>query len=153
MQTIFKAAVYLIADYNKQIPLLMRHNTGFMDGYWCLIAGRVEPSESIIQAVIRETFEEAKLTITEKDIQLVHTANRYQEAGNGNNNTFHTNWLDFYFYTNSITDHPVNNEPSKHSEIKMFNLEDLPSNLLPYNISAINAYLNHKNYSEYEFTE
>ncbi len=142
-------AICLIANYGGKIPMLFRKNTGFMDDYWSLIAGRVEEYESILEAMIREAKEEANLKLKGSDLELIHICSRMQTYGN--KKIYKYNWLDAYFYAKNINQKPINNEPDKHSEIKMFAIDNLPENTLPYVKFAIKAYLKNKIYSEYGF--
>ena len=142
-------AVCLIVNYDGKIPMLFRKNTGFMDGYWSLIAGRVEEDESILEAIIREAEEEANLKLKSNNLELVHICSRMQEYSK--KEIYKYNWLDAYFYTKNLNQKPINNEPDKHSEIKMFVIDNLPENTLPYVKFAIKAYLENKIYSEYGF--
>ncbi|MCK5320794.1 NUDIX domain-containing protein [Candidatus Parcubacteria bacterium] len=142
-------AVCLIADYDGKIPMLFRKNTGFMDEYWSLIAGRVEKNESIMEAMIRETKEESGLRLLASDLELIHICNRLQKYNK--EEIYKFNWIDAYFYTKNLSQEPINNEPDKHSEIKMFAMDNLPENTLPYVKFAIKAYLKNKIYSEYGF--
>ena len=52
-------AVYLLLLREGQVLLLRRHNTGYEDGNYSVIAGHVEPGERITQALVREAAEEA----------------------------------------------------------------------------------------------
>ncbi len=144
----FRAAVYLIADYNGRVPLLMRSGAVFMTGYWTLIAGRVEPNERYLSAIIREAKEEGALDLASEDVRLVHVCDRYQVY---DQNNAKVNWCDIYFYVKNPVEKPINNEPRKHSGLEWFSLDDLPENLLPYTKYALGEYLKGNNYSEYGF--
>lgn len=142
-----RKAVYLIADYDGKIPMLYRCNTGFMDNHWGMIAGRVEINESVRDAVIREAKEEVGLKLKVGDLDLVHVCNRLQTY----NNIVTKNWTDFYFYTKNLKQLPTNKEPDKHSELKMFTINKLPKNTVPYIKFALKSYFTNKKYSEYGF--
>jgi 8-oxo-dGTP diphosphatase len=142
-------AVYLIAEYDGKIPMLLRENTGFLDGYWGLIAGRVEEDENLKDAMVREAKEEADLDLDRKDLELVHICNRLQEYNKIETGII--NWLDVYFYVKNINKEPINNEPEKHSEVKIFAKDELPGNTMPYIKYALKEYFENKKYSEYGF--
>jgi len=46
------------ADHGRELCLLRRANTGFMDGWFTLPGGHQEHGESLVQAAIRECIEE-----------------------------------------------------------------------------------------------
>ena len=52
-------AVYLLLLREGHVLLLRRHNTGYEDGNYSVIAGHVDPGERVTQALVREAAEEA----------------------------------------------------------------------------------------------
>lgn len=60
----------------REVLLLRRSNTGFMDGYWALVAGHVEPGESAVSAAVREAREEVGIAVVEADLTPLCTVHR-----------------------------------------------------------------------------
>jgi 8-oxo-dGTP diphosphatase len=54
----FPVAVHLLVLRGDDVLLVRRSNTGYEDGRLSVVAGHVEPGESITQAAIREASEE-----------------------------------------------------------------------------------------------
>ncbi len=64
----FPVSVHLVL-LNKDLVLLMRRkNTGFCDGMYSLMSGKLEPNESLDKAVIREAEEELGVFIDIEDL-------------------------------------------------------------------------------------
>lgn len=64
-------------DEKKQILLLRRENTGYMDGRWDFAgSGHVDENESAMQAVARECREELGIIVVLKDIHFAHLSHR-----------------------------------------------------------------------------
>lgn len=127
----------------EEILLQRRKNTGYMDGYYDLSAsGHVEKDEPMTKALIREANEEIGIDINEKDIEFVtmmHT------------NTPETNQIYYngFFKVTKYNGEVKVNEPTKCEEIKWFNLNNLPENILQDRVEALNNYINSIKYSEF----
>ncbi len=134
--------VYLPLFKDNQILLLKRQNTGYEDGNYSFIAGHVEEGETIRQAMVRESYEEAGITIKIEDLKLVHTMHRGLGA------TIDEPRLSFYFTASDWQGEIKNCEPEKCEELKWFNLNNLPVNLIPTIAQFIENYQKQKLYSE-----
>lgn len=143
-QSSFKLVVHLILKKENKILLLHRYATGLWDGFWGLPTGGVDKEETPYEAVIREAKEE--LNILAKP-QLVTTL-----AVRTNNILDPSKiWQDvsFFFISSTWEGAIINNEPHKHSELKWFELDELPANIIPMVHAGLSAYQNHLSYSEY----
>jgi 8-oxo-dGTP diphosphatase len=60
-----------------------------------------------------------------------------------------TDWVDVYFEAKQWLGEPYNSEPDVHSELKWFDLHDLPENIVPPQRAALDAFLAGKAYDEY----
>lgn len=58
------ASHLLLTDSGGRILTIRRAGTSYLDGYWSVPAGHVEPGETAIEACIRETSEEVGVTLT-----------------------------------------------------------------------------------------
>lgn len=138
-------AVFLILlkkeDKKTKILLQKRQNTGYMDNMWDLCAsGHVESGESATDSIIREAYEETEIKILKENLEF---------AGFYYNNIKEKTYGYIYFKANKYENTPKINEPEKCSELKWFDIENLPSDMIPdRKISVIN-YLNNKFFGEF----
>lgn len=135
-------AVFLVLIKNNQILLLRRYNTGYQDGKYTFVAGHVEANEMPIDALIRESKEEANITLKKENIQLLHTMYRAETDGMR---------VDFFFTANIWAGEIKNVEPTKCDELKWFDIDNVPPNCIPF-ISLFLTHLKAKSpYSEVQF--
>jgi 8-oxo-dGTP diphosphatase len=87
-----------------RILLLVRANTGYMDGRAGLPGGHVEPGESADTAMIREAKEELGIIIDPADLVFAHVMHR-RTAGED------TARVSFFFTASRWTGEVVNAEP------------------------------------------
>lgn len=139
MKKQYKAS-YLILIKADKILLLRRFNTGYEDGNYSFIAGKVEPNESFTQCVIREAKEEAGILIKPEDVSVVHVMHRENPE---------TQWVDVFFQTKKWVGEIINREPHKCDDLSWFDLDALPKNTIPYIKQAIEAIRANTIYSEY----
>ena len=142
-----RSAVILMLIRNtengEEILLQKRKNTGYMDGYYDLSAsGHVERDEPMTKALIREAKEEIGIDINEEDIELatmMHT------------NTPETKIIYYngFFKVTKYNGEVKVNEPTKCEEVRWFNLNELPKNILQDILQAIKNYMDNIKYSEY----
>lgn len=125
-----RVAVYLILHKDNEILLLLRDNTGFMDGRYSLVAGHVEAGETPSEAMIREAKEEANLDIQPED--LIPAMISYR------NTPDNPTYVDFYFHCSHWQGEIHNNEPDKCAELKFFAQDSLPDNMVGYVRNVIN---------------
>lgn len=113
-------AVYLCLIRDKKILLLRRHNTGYQDGNYSLIAGHLDGNESLTQAMAREAKEEAGIIVKAEDLELIHVINRKSD-----------DWerVDFFFKTNNWIGEPKIQETEKCDDLSWFPLDNLPTNM------------------------
>lgn len=129
---------YLVLRKQDEVLLLLRKNTGYLDGYYCLVAGHVENGESAKTAMVREAFEEAGIKINASDLKLVHVMHRQTDRYN----------IDLFFecfhWENTIT----NCEPNKCEALNFFPITQLPNNTVDYIRNALEAISKQDFYSE-----
>ena len=121
------ASSYLILIKDDRVLLSRRFNTGYMDGHYSLPAGHVDEGETVEDCLVREVKEEIGISVKKKDIKLVHVMHR-KEADIR---------LDFFYTADSYTGILKNMEPEKCDDLKWFELNKLPKNILPYIKQAI----------------
>lgn len=124
-----RVAVFLILIRDNKILLLRRQNTGWKDGNYSLPSGHLESGETVTDAVIREASEEIGVTVTQDDIQLVHTMHRVPSA-----------YIDLFFVASQWSGEIYNKEPKLCDDVSWFDLNQLPDMMIPAVKSAITKY-------------
>jgi len=114
------AAVYLFLKKDNEVLLQKRAN-GWMDGFYSLPAGHIDGGETIKTAMSRETLEETGLIIEEDNLEVVHVMHRLAEK----------EYIDFFLTTEKWEGTPTVKEPNKCSELKWFDINQLPDNIIP----------------------
>lgn len=126
----FKSAVHLIFIQDQQVLLSCRANTGYMDGFFSVIAGHIEPGETIALAAMREAREEAGLTLQPGDIETVQVMHRRDGEER----------IDFFLRVHTWLGEITNAEPHKCTGLAWFPLDALPENTVPYVRQALLNY-------------
>lgn len=136
-------ALYVIAQLyiNDSILLLRRLNTAFGDGLYCMPGGKVESGETAKQAIQREILEELGLDIPQSDFNLVHTFHR--------KGTEHEIIVLCFKVDIAKLPAPINKEPEKHDDMRLFNINQLPENMIPAHKQALECIKNGTTYSEH----
>lgn len=138
-------AVFLIILKNEnaktKILLQKRQNTGYMDNMWDLCAsGHVENGETATQAIIREAKEEIGIKILNENLEFAGFYYNHMEG---------KTYCYVYFKAAKYENTPKINEPEKCSEIKWFDLEDLPADMIPDRKMSVLNYLDGKYFEEF----
>lgn len=117
---------YVIFRRDHQILLQQRRGTGFMDGHWASgAAGHVEAGESVHQTACREAFEELGLSIEPGDLEPLTVLHRAPYR------------VDFFFQCNTWHGQPKLMEPDKAADLRWFDLDALPSPLVPHELYVL----------------
>ena len=128
-------------DNNEEILFQKRINTGYCDGFYDLSAsGHVDANESMKNAICREAKEELGIDVKEEDLEFVCMIHK---------NTNGCIYYNGYFKANKWSGEPVINEPKKNEELKWFNINELPSNVVDDRLIAIENYKKNVKYSEF----
>lgn len=132
-------ASYILLKRGPTVAFVLRKNTGWMDDYYGLVSGKVEQNEDYETAAIREAKEEAGVVIAPKDLKFVHIQHRRQES----------DWVDVYFEADAWKGEPFNAEPDKHSELVWLDINNLPNNVIPAVVTALQAITKGQHYSTF----
>lgn len=108
--------VSVILRKDNKILFLLRQNTGWSDGMYCLPSGHVEDHERFSEAAIREAKEEVGVVIEE--MRPVHMTQRIS--------TNEDVRVGLFFEATKWTGTPKNMEPTIHGEMRWFDTDDLP---------------------------
>jgi 8-oxo-dGTP diphosphatase len=133
------AAVYLFLIKDNKILLSRRFNTRWRNGEYSLPAGHLEPNETLVQAMCRESLEEIGIILKPANIELVHTMYRIASS-----------YIDLFFIAKVWEGEIKNMEPDKCDDLRWFSLEALPENIVPSVKQAIDKYKNREIFSEFE---
>jgi len=126
----FLASIYLIIKNNEgKILLQRRQGTKLWPGFLALPAGHVDEGENVYDAAIREAREELSITITKQDIIDSFVVNRRNKSLSP--------YFDVYFEISSYKGQIKINEPEKCSELKWVDINNLPNDMIDFEIDAI----------------
>ena len=120
----YPVAVHVLLLRGDQILLVRRRNTGFEDGKLSVVAGHVEPGESVTQAALRETREEVGLALSAPRLSVVGVMHRKSDDER----------VDFFlaYRLGDGDGEPENREPEKCSELLWADVTRLPGDTIPY---------------------
>ena len=135
----FKIAANVLVLRHNQILLARRYQTGYMDGHYSIIGGHLEPGESLRQAAMRELQEEVGLNVSEQNLTFVHLMHHLNDSPR----------LQVFFLLNLGADEPKIMEPESCDDLRWFDLQALPDNLVPYVREALQQHTINNTYSEY----
>ncbi|TSB45052.1 NUDIX hydrolase [Alkalicoccobacillus porphyridii] len=121
-------SVHLLIIQEHQILMLQRQNTGFEDGNWSVVAGKIDFGEDMLSAVQREAKEEVGITIQQDQIEVAGVLHRSSE---------NLNWVDFFVRIQEWEGQPYNAEPDKCKALAWYPLDELPKNTINYVKKAI----------------
>jgi ADP-ribose pyrophosphatase YjhB (NUDIX family) len=130
---------HLFLVKGDKILLLRRYNTGYEDGNYSVIAGHLDGNETFREAMIREAKEEADIDIKPEYLEVVHVMHRKSEDER----------IDFFFVAKKWEGEPKNMEPQRCDDLRWFELNNLPKNIIPYVKQAICCFLDGVFYSEH----
>jgi 8-oxo-dGTP diphosphatase len=117
------SAVDLLLIKDNKVLLSRRFNTGYEDGTYSLPAGHLDGGETVTQTTVREAKEEIGIVIDPKDLKVVHTMHRITAQGER---------ICFFLTTEKWQGEPTIMEPDKCDGLGWFDLDNLPSNTIPY---------------------
>ena len=120
-------AVHLFLLNECRILLLRRHNTGYEDGNYSTVAGHVEGGEELKTAMIREAKEEAGIEILSGDLELVGVMHSMTDK----------EYVCFFLKAETWTGEVKNMEPEQCDDLRWFDIDNLPNNVVPYVQHAI----------------
>lgn len=106
---------FLYSEDWKNVLLIRKNRPSWQKGWWNGLGGKVEDSELFESAIIREIFEESGITVFRNEL-------------NYGPNVWCPNCTIIYFYSN--TDKIYEFKQTTDEELKIFSMNDLPSNFV-----------------------
>jgi ADP-ribose pyrophosphatase YjhB (NUDIX family) len=125
-------AVHLLLIENDKLLLQKRINCELFNNKYGLVAGHINGNEDVISAIIREAKEEINIEIRKEDLHIVQVMNM---------KSISNEYCQYFFTVDKYIGNIINNEPNKCSELKWFNLNELPDTLIEYERVAIKHFL------------
>lgn len=120
-------AAYVVLRRGSEVLLLLRANTGWMDGHWAVPAGHVERGETVIEGALREAEEEVGVRIEPADLRPLCVMHRTRRNGQPIDER-----VDFFFAADRWTGEPRRRETEKADGLGWFDLDALPDPVVPH---------------------
>lgn len=134
----FVVAVYLILIKDNKILLQKRTGTNYMNGYYGVPSGHVEMGEGCLNALVREAKEEIGIDINKDDLILKYTSNHASNR----------EYMCLFYTTDKYNGKPKIIEPHKCTELEFYDLDNLPTNIVPELKKYLKDVADGKNYGE-----
>ena len=138
------ASVIIERDFegSRQVLLQLRKNTGWMDSMWDFGAcGHLDEGETLLSAALRETKEELGVAATGEDMEFVFLGSNFVESKGI--------YCCTYFKLKNFTGKLKVGEPEFCEEIKWFDVNNLPENMVPMQRFALENYIEGAFYGEF----
>lgn len=119
----------------RQILLLLRQHTGYMDGFWALPAGHVERYETVFAAACREAREEVGIDIAEADLTPLTAMHRTHPDHDPIDER-----IDIFFECRRWAGSPRLAEADKAADLRWFNTDALPEPVVSHEKYVIDGY-------------
>ncbi len=140
------AAILLLLsekDGVKRVLLQRRQNTGFADGLWDFsCSGHVEHGESLSEAAVREAKEELGIIIGPEKVKFAALVHKYERERD-------LTYYNGYFICDEFDGVPRICESNKCSELRWFDFNGLPSDLIDDRKKVAEAISKGVHYIEY----
>ena len=138
-----RVAVHLFLEEDNKILLLRRYNTGYEDGNYSVVAGHVDGDETVMSAMKREALEEAGIEIQENDLKIVQVMHRKSTDES----------IEYFLHSDKYLGNISIMEPNKCDELSFYDLNKLPTNIVPYVKQALINYKDGIYFSTYVFED
>ncbi len=136
-------ASYLILLRDYKVLMLRRFNTGYGNGKYSLPSGHVEAGENFTQCMIREAKEEIGVDLETKKLKVAHVI--HGDFGITKNNER----VNTFFISEEWEGNIENMEPEKCDDLSWFDLNNLPENITPEVLQALENIRKDVFYSEF----
>ncbi len=128
----------------KQVLLQHRHNVAVLNDLWdTAVTGHVEKGESLREALAREAQEELGISIRPDDLRFSSLGHILVRPG--------FTYYNIYFEAAVYRGAPFIAEPGKCDAIAWFDVDNLPSDIIPERAQAIQDHFTGARYHEAGF--
>lgn len=139
-RTLLVAAAYVVLRRGDDAVLLqLRQGTGYRDGWWALLAGHVDPGESVHEAAVREAREEAGVVVDAQALEPLTVLHRFERGGPAVEQR-----MDAFFQARRWAGEPALQEPDKAAQMRWFGLDALPEHVVPHERLVLDALAAHR---------
>lgn len=114
----FRVSVNLVLQKDDTVCLMRRYNTGWNDGNYALMGGHVEDGENPSDAAVREAKEELGITVNSNNLSHLLTM------------SVNPDHIYLYFGCSEYQGEITNMEPNECDDIRFFNVNELPDNII-----------------------
>jgi 8-oxo-dGTP diphosphatase len=122
----------------REVLLMLRAGTGYMDDHWATVAGHVEKGESVYDAARREAGEEVGVT----DLVLTPWCAMQRTGRADGRGEPIDERVDYFFTCESWSGTPRIVEPQKCADLRWVGLDDLdalPQPVVPHERTVLDA--------------
>jgi 8-oxo-dGTP pyrophosphatase MutT (NUDIX family) len=126
------AAYVILQDDADRVLLQLRRGTGYMDEHWAVLAGHLEPGETIVAAAVREAAEESGVVVDPGDLEPLTTLHRFIPGGPQIEQR-----CDWFFRARRWTGEPTRLEPHRCADMRWFALDALPEPVVPHELTVL----------------
>lgn len=116
----------------REVLLQLRRGTGYMDEHWAACAGHIEKGESVFEAARREAAEEVGVT----DVELTPWCAMQRTGAEG---LPIDERVDYFFTSTRWSGTPRIVEPEKCADLGWFDLDALPSPVVPHELEVLES--------------
>ena len=144
-KTLSASHLFLMREHRgrAQVLLQLRQNN-WMAGWWdASAAGHVDIGESMTDSLVREAREEIGIIVEKTDAKYVVMMHSNHKKTDGQI------YYDGFFFYDKWAGKPTIIEKKKISELKWFDIDDLPQKMMHDRRQAIENYIAGINYSEF----
>lgn len=135
--------LYTIAVLTDEddVLLLQRNATQtFGANLYSLVGGKVNQGETALQVVQREVIEAVDLDIPQSEFTLMHVLHRQGTE---------TEFIALFFHADISELEPQNKKQDTYQEIKFYDVQELPDNMIPAHKQALDSIVKSIIYSEH----
>jgi 8-oxo-dGTP diphosphatase len=136
----YVGSTYLFLIEDNRILLQRRQGTNFYPGFYGVPAGHLDGNETAREGCAREIKEEIGIKIEPNDLRVVHVVHRKGERDER---------IDFFMMTDKYSGEIANMEPDKCDDLRWFDLDKLPDNMVDHVEDALKQYRKGLFYSEF----